>query len=85
MSPHAELTIWLYPTAGEPFAVTTTDFDSEEGALDALGDAIATGNPLCVHEHAGAEGRTTLVINPKNLVAARVRAAAEPADTGPYL
>jgi hypothetical protein len=79
-----ELTIWLYPTAGEPFAITTSDFESEEEAAAALSEAFGKREPLRLRQHREGEGTSTLVINPVNLVAARVRSV-EGADTGQYL
>ena len=84
MPGNLELTIWLHPTAGEPFAITTSDFDSEEDAAAALSQAFSERVPLRLREHHQGEGTSTLVINPVNIVAARVRSV-EGADTGQYL
>lgn len=85
MTGNPELTVWLYPTAGEAFAVSTTDFSSADAALQALEDAFAAGTPLRLHEHRDNEGATTLVINPVNIVAARVRSTPSAAEPGQYL
>lgn len=85
MAGNPELTIWLYPTAGEAFAVTTTDFNSADAALRALENAFAAGSPLRLHQHRDNESATTLVINPANMVAASVRSTSSAAEPGQYL
>lgn len=86
--PDSPFTVWIYPALGEPITVTTLDFDSEDAALDAVAESFTSGTPLRVREHerAGDVAETTLVVNPANVVAIRVRAP-EPADTatGQYL
>lgn len=86
--PGSLFTVWIYTTLGEPITVTTLDFDSEDAALDAVTESFARGTPFRVREHerAGDLAATTLVVNPANVVAIRVRAP-EPADTatGQYL
>ncbi|MQA11557.1 MAG: hypothetical protein GEU98_23995 [Pseudonocardiaceae bacterium] len=85
MTDNAELIIWLYPTSGEPFAVTTTDFGTEEQAIDALDGAFGQGSPLRLHERDDDRGETILVVNPSNIVAARVHSTTAATKTGQYL
>jgi hypothetical protein len=80
-----ELSIWLYPNAGEPFAVTTREFSGEDAVLTALDHAFTSGAPLRLHQQHPNEQESTLVVNPANLVAARVQATAGATEAGQYL
>jgi hypothetical protein len=79
------LTIWIYPTAGEPFAVTTTDFDTEKQAANKLALAFRYGRPLRLIDRSEHEGDATLVLNTTNVIAIRVRSAVAGSKTGQYL
>lgn len=77
-------TILVYPTAGEPFAVATTDFESEDECIRAVTAALTDRVPMRFTDRNERDGDTTLIINPRNVVAVRlVSAAAGP--TGQYL
>ncbi|MCD2196219.1 hypothetical protein LQ327_22860 [Actinomycetospora endophytica] len=86
--PGSLFTVWIYPTLGEPITVSTLDFDSEEAAVEAVTESFARGTPFRIREHelGGDPGGTTIMVNPANVVAIRVRSP-EPAgsSTGQYL
>ena len=85
VSGNPALTILIYPTAGEPFALTTTDFDTEASAVDELVSAFSSGTPLRLTDRHENEGDTTLVLNVANIIAIRVLPLAAGGKTGQYL
>jgi hypothetical protein len=85
VSENPALTILIYPMAGEPFTLTTTDFDTEDRAVDELASAFGTGTVLRLTDRGEDAGDTTLVLNLTNIVAVRVLPRAGNGKTGQYL
>jgi hypothetical protein len=85
MSEDLALTIMIYPMAGEPFAVTTTDFDTEDQAVEHIASALTSATPLRLTDHNDPEGNTTLVLNLANVIGVRVLSASATSQTGQYL
>jgi hypothetical protein len=84
VSDNPALTVLIYPMAGEPFALTTTDFDTEYRAVDELASAFGSGTPVRLTDRSESGGDTTLVLNVANVIAVRVLPLAA-GPTGPYL
>jgi len=85
VSGNPALTILIYPTAGEPFALTTTGFETEDRAVDEIASAFSSGTPLRLTDRSENEGDTTLVLNLVNIIAVRVLPMATGGKTGQYL
>jgi hypothetical protein len=85
MSEGPVLTILIYPMAGEPFVVTTTDFDTEDQAVEHITSALISATPLWLTDHQNPEDVTTLMLNLANIIAVRVVSAGATSRTGQYL
>lgn len=80
-----ELTILVYPTAGESFIVTTTEFAAKADALNHLSEALVSGTLLRLVDRSKSEGESAIVFNLANVVAIRVLTADGGTGTGQYL
>lgn len=72
MTGNPELTIWLRPVSGEPFAVRSTEFSSVDNALTALSDAFREGRGLRFRSATTNDDAEDGLVNLANIVAGRV-------------
>ena len=80
-----ELTILIYPLAGDPFEVVVSDVTSEDVLLENVTRAIDAGGSLHLTGRSGESDETALVFNVRNVVAVRVLTGAAGGETGQYL
>ena len=80
-----ELTILIYPLAGDPFEVIVGDVSSEDVLLEKITQAIDAGGSLYLTGRSGETDETALVFNVKNIVAVRVLPKTADGETGQYL
>lgn len=80
-----ELTIMIYPLAGDPFEVVVADVSSEDALLEKIIQAIDAGGSLQLTGRSGDTDETALVFNVRNIVAARVLPKTTDGETGQYL
>jgi hypothetical protein len=80
-----ELTILIYPLAGDPFEVVVGDVGSEDAVLEKITKAIDAGGSLHLTGRRGETDETTLVFNVRNIVAVRVLPKAVGGEAGQYL
>jgi hypothetical protein len=78
-----ELTILIYPLAGDPFEVVVRG--SEDAVLEKITKAIDAGESLRLTGRRGETDETTLVFNVRNIVAVRVLPKAVGGEAGQYL
>jgi hypothetical protein len=79
-----ELTILIYPLAGDPFEVIVGDVGSEDVLFEKITQAIDAGGSLNLTGRIGKTDETTLVFNARNIVAVRVLPTTTE-ETGQYL
>jgi hypothetical protein len=80
-----ELTILIYPLAGDPFEVIVGDAGSEDALLEKITRAIDAGGSLHLTGRRGDTDETALVFNVRNIVAVRVLPKAADGEAGQYL
>ncbi len=80
-----ELTILIYPLAGDPFEVVVGDVGSEDALLEEITEAIDAGGALHMRGRRGDTDETTLVFNVRNIVAVGVLPKAAGGEAGQYL
>lgn len=80
-----ELTVLLYPLAGDPFEVVVGDAGPEEDLVEKITQAIDAGGSLRLSGRSGETEHTALVFNVRNIVAVRVLPRVTDGDTGQYL
>jgi hypothetical protein len=80
-----ELTILIYPVAGDPFEVIVGDVSSEDVLLEKITQAIDAGGSLHLTGRSGETDETALVFNVRNIVAVRVLPETADGETGQYL
>ena len=80
-----ELTVLIYPLAGDPFEVIVGDISSEDVLLEKINQAIDAGGSQHLTGRNGETGETALVFNVRNIVAVRVLPKTAEGDTGQYL
>jgi hypothetical protein len=80
-----ELTILIYPVAGDPFEVIVGDAGSEKALFEKITHAIDAGGSLHLTGRSGETGETDLVFNVRNIVAVRVLPTTADGETGQYL
>ena len=80
-----ELTILIYPLAGDPFELIVGDVSSENMLLEKITRAIEAGGSLRLTGRSGDTDETALVFNVRNIVAVRVLPRTAEGETGQYL
>ena len=80
-----DLTILIYPLAGDPFEVVVSDVGSEDALLERVTRAIDAGGSLHLTGRSGETDETVLVFNVRNIVAVRVLTGTAGGETGQYL
>jgi hypothetical protein len=80
-----ELTILIYPLAGDPFELIVGDIGSEDALLEKITRAIDAGGSLQLTGRSGEREEATLVFNVRNIVAVRVLPTTAEGETGQYL
>lgn len=80
-----ELTILIYPVAGDPFELIVGEVGSEDALLEKITQAIDAGGYLHLTARSGEAKEATLVFNVRNIVAVRVLPKTGDGETGQYL
>ena len=80
-----ELTILIYPLAGDPFEVVVGGAGSEETLVEKIREAIDAGGSLHLTGRRVDTDETALVFNVRNIVAVRVLPKTPDGEAGQYL